>query len=81
MDYIIIYESSVCLRWKMIYIKLGDRWCGITVMNVYAPTEDTCEDTKDSFYEKTERASCQIPKYQMDILTRDFNIQVGRKYI
>jgi exonuclease III len=36
---------------RMSYITLKGRWCDIIVLNVHAPTEDKCDDTKDSFYE------------------------------
>jgi hypothetical protein len=36
---------------KMSYIILRGCWCDI-ILNVQAPTEDKCDDTKDSFYEE-----------------------------
>jgi hypothetical protein len=33
------------------HVTLRGRWCDI-VLNVDAPTEDKCDDTKDSFYEE-----------------------------
>jgi len=34
---------------RMLYIILGGWWCDIIVLNVHAPTEDECNDMKDSF--------------------------------
>jgi hypothetical protein len=34
---------------RLSYIVLRGRWCDIIVLNVHAPTEDKCDDTKDSF--------------------------------
>jgi len=31
------------------YIVLRGRWCKIIVLNVHAPSEEMCEDSKDSF--------------------------------
>jgi hypothetical protein len=39
----------------MAYITLRGRWCDIIVQNVHEPTEDKCDDTKDSFYEELEQ--------------------------
>jgi len=39
----------------MLYITLRSRWCDIIVLNVHAPTEDKCEDTRNSVYEELER--------------------------
>jgi hypothetical protein len=37
----------------MSYIILRGR-CDVIVLNVHAPIEDKCDDTKDSFYEEPE---------------------------
>jgi hypothetical protein len=52
---------------RMSYIILRGRWCDI-VLNVHAPTEDTVDDLKDSFYEELERVFDKFPKYHMKIL-------------
>jgi endonuclease/exonuclease/phosphatase family metal-dependent hydrolase len=46
---------------------------------VHAPTEDKCDDTKDSFYEGLEDVFDQFPEYHMKILLEDFNAKVGRE--
>jgi hypothetical protein len=48
---------------------------------VHAPTEDKCDDKKDSFYEELEGVFDQIPKYHMKILLGDCNAKVGREDI
>jgi hypothetical protein len=35
---------------RMLHVILTDHWCDIIDLNVYAPTEDKIDDTKDSFY-------------------------------
>jgi exonuclease III len=66
---------------RMSYITLRGRWCDIIVLNVHAPTEDKCDDTKDSFCEELEGIFDQFPKYHMKILLGDFNAKVGREDI
>ena len=34
------------------HIVLRGRWCNIIVLNVYGPSEETSDDSKDSFYEE-----------------------------
>jgi exonuclease III len=65
----------------MSYIILRGRWCHIIVLNVHAPTEDTTDDVKDSFYEELERVFDKFRKYRMKILLGDFNAKVGREDI
>jgi hypothetical protein len=59
----------------MSYITLRDRWCDSIVLNVHAPTEDKCDDTKESFCEELEGVFDQFPKYHMKI--RRFQCKVG----
>jgi hypothetical protein len=40
---------------RMSYVTIRGRWCDIIVLNVYAPTEDKSDDTKNSFYNGPER--------------------------
>jgi hypothetical protein len=47
---------------RMSYITLRGRWCDIIVINAHAPTEDKCDDTKDSFHEELEGVFDQFPK-------------------
>jgi hypothetical protein len=62
----------------MSYITLRGRWCDIIVLNVHAPTEDKCDDTKDRCYEELEGVFDRFPKYHMKILI-DFNAKVRRE--
>jgi hypothetical protein len=66
---------------RMSCITLRGRWCNIIVLNVHAPTEDKCDDAKDSFYEELEGVFDQFPKYHMKILLGDFKAKVRREYI
>ena len=42
---------------RVLYIVLTSRWCNVIVLNVYAPSEEKSDDSKDSFYEKLEQVS------------------------
>jgi exonuclease III len=65
----------------MSYIILRGCWCDIIVLNVHAPTDDKCDDIKDSFYEELEGVFDQLPKYNTKILLGDFNAKVGKEDI
>jgi hypothetical protein len=53
----------------------------ISVLNAQAPTEDRCDDSKDSFYEELEQVFHHFPEYHMKILLGDFNAKLGREDI
>jgi hypothetical protein len=46
-------------------------------LSVHVPTEDKNDDKNDRFYEELERVFDKFPKYQMNILLRDFNTRLG----
>jgi hypothetical protein len=46
---------------------LRGHWCDI-FPNVHVPTEDKCDDMKDSFYGELERVFSQFPKYYIKML-------------
>ena len=48
---------------------------------MHAPSEDKCDDLKDSFYEELEQVFDHFPRYHMKILLGDFNAKVGRENI
>jgi len=47
---------------RMSYIVLRGRWCNIIVLNVHAPSEEKCDDSKDRFYEELEQVFDHFPK-------------------
>ena len=63
------------------YIVLRGQWCNIIVLNVHAPSEDKCDDSKDSFYEELEQVFDHFPRYHMKILLGDLNAKVGGENI
>jgi hypothetical protein len=63
------------------YIILRGCWCDVIVLNVHAPTEDECNDTRGSSDEKLRCVFYQFPKYHIKILLEDFNSKVGRENI
>jgi hypothetical protein len=58
---------------RMPYIIPRSHWYYIIVLNVYAPTVDKIDDSKESFYEELEHVFDTFPKYHTKILLGDFN--------
>jgi hypothetical protein len=51
------------------YVILRSRWCDIIDLNVQAPTEDKCHDTKNRFHKEPVRVFNQFSKYDMKIVS------------
>jgi hypothetical protein len=58
---------------RVLYIVLRSRWCNIIVLNVHERSEKKSDDSKDSFYEKSEEAFDQFRKYHTEIYKEIFN--------
>ena len=61
------------VRDRVSCIVLRGRWCNIIVLNVYGPSEETSDDSKDSFYEELEQVFfiiflITIRKFYLEIL-------------
>jgi hydroxypyruvate isomerase len=69
------------VRDRVSYIVLRGCWCNIIVLNVHTPSEDKCDDSKDSFYEELEQVFDHFTRYHIKILLEDFNTKVERQNI
>ena len=66
---------------RLSHIVLRGRWRNIIVVNVYAPSEEKSDESKQSFYEELEQVFDHFPKYHMKMLLGEFNVKVGREKI
>ena len=48
---------------------------------MHAPSEEKCDDSKDSFCEELEQVFYRFPKYHIKILLVRFNAKVGTENI
>ena len=46
---------------RLSYIELRGRWRNVILVNVHAPSEEKCEESKDSFYEEIEQVFLSFP--------------------
>jgi hypothetical protein len=61
----------------MSYTVLRGCWCNNIVLNARAPTEETSDDTKDSFYDELEKVFDHFPMSRVKILLEDCNTKLG----
>ena len=66
-------------RFSYIVMRVG--WCSIIVLNVHAPSEEKCGDSKDSFYEELDQVFHHFPKYLIKIMLGDINEKWGEMII
>ena len=68
--------------------RISDRICklrvkgklhNITLINIYAPTEDKKENIKEQFYEELQRTQDRVPKHDLTIVLGDRNAKLGKE--
>ncbi|XGW34020.1 hypothetical protein V3C99_018069 [Haemonchus contortus] len=63
---------------RIITARSVTRHTRITVVQVYAPTEDTSEELKDSFYEQLQDIIDDIPRRDLKLIIGDFNAKLSQ---
>lgn len=64
---------------RIIRARFFSRYIKMTILQVYAPTNDADDDVKDVFYNQLQREIDRTPKHDLIILMGDLNAKVGRK--
>jgi len=75
-NYVIGFEPyNVCLC----KVRIKGKYNNITLINVYAPTEDHTEETKEQLYDNLEYLLDKEPISDTIIILDDVNAQVGKE--
>ena len=67
-----------CVSKRIVKIRLRIEGVWVSVIQVYAPTEDSKNEVKDSFYEQLEGTVRGVPKQVKLVVLGDLNARVGR---
>ena len=76
-------KAAVCLEsWmpvsdRIMTARFASRFIKTTVVQVYAPTNEADEETKDSFYDLLQRVTDEIPRHDMIMMMGDWNAKMG----
>lgn len=75
-DCVLLFEP---INDRICKIRLKGKFRNVSLISVYAPTEDSDDDEKMSFYLSLERALHSGPNYDIKIVLGDLNAQVGKE--
>ena len=67
-----VNERISCLRIK-------GKFSNYSIINIHAPTEEKCEEEKDTFYNLLENTYDTCPRYDVKIVIGDANAQIGKE--
>ena len=62
---------------RIMSARFTSRFIKTTVVQVYAPTNEADEETKDSFYDFLQRLTDEIPSHDMILMLGDWNAKIG----
>jgi len=62
-------------------LRVKGKFHNITLINIYAPTEDKEEEIKEQFYEELQQIQDKVPKHDVTIILGDMNAKLGRENV
>jgi exonuclease III len=62
-------------------LRVKGKFHNMTLINIYAPTEDKEEEIKEQFYEELQRTQDRIPKHDLINILGDMNAKLGKENV
>lgn len=74
-------KAKTLLEWepvseRLIRVRLNSKFCKLTILQCYAPTNEVEEEVKEDWYEQLQMAVSQVPQHDV-LLTGNVNAKVG----
>jgi exonuclease III len=70
-------ESYECINERIMLVRIKGKFTSMTIIQVYAPTENSDDEEKDSFYERLSSEITKVKRHDMLLLMGDLNAKVG----
>ncbi|KAI5715018.1 hypothetical protein M8J77_009060 [Diaphorina citri] len=64
---------------RLCYLRLKGRFKNISIISIYAPTEESDDEAKEMFYTKLDTLFQSIPNYDYKLIMGDANAKVGQE--
>lgn len=62
---------------RLIRAHFNLKYCKLTILQCYAPTNDASDEIKDDWYEQLKQATAKVPQHDMLLIMGDMNTKVG----
>ncbi|KAH0818193.1 hypothetical protein GEV33_004600 [Tenebrio molitor] len=64
---------------RISWMRIENKQANITMINAYAPTENSKEEEKTKFYDKLEKVCEKVKRNDIFMIVRDFNAKIGKE--
>jgi len=62
-------------------LRVKGKFYYITIINIYAPTEDKEEEIKEKFYVELQKTQDTVPKHDVTVILGDMNAKLGKEKV
>ena len=75
-------KTHTLLEWepiseRMIRARFNSKYCKLTILQCYAPTNEVEDEAKDEWYEQLQQVISKVPAHDMLLIIGDLNAKVG----
>jgi hypothetical protein len=75
-------QVNTLLEWepineRMIRARFHSKYCKLTIIQCYAPTNDATDEDKDDWYQQLQQVVSRVPQHDMLLVIGDMNAKVG----
>ena len=71
-------ERYECVNERIVWCRLKGKYVNVTIVQVYAPTEEKTDEEKEDFYIRLKEVIRSVKQHDMLLLMGDFNAKVGQ---
>ena len=75
-------SASTLMEWeqineRLIKARFNSKYCKLTIIQCYAPTNDSEDEAKEDWYELLKAVVAKVPQHDMLLTMGDMNAKVG----
>ena len=71
-------ERYECINERIVWCRLKGKYVNVTIVQVYAPTEEKTDEEKEEFYIRLKEVIRSVKQHDMLLLMGDFNAKIGQ---
>ena len=78
-------SANTLMEWepineRLIKARFKSKYCKLTIIQCYAPTNDSEDDMKEEWYDQLQAAMSKVPQHDVLLIMGDMNAKTGSDY-